>query len=190
MTEQAEAALPEGLISEWRPGRTTIVAWTLAQLPIAAVGILVYLGVATRGDYPTSGTYGLLEIAAALALILGLAALHEAVHGLLMFAFGARPEFGVLRLEGVPAGFYATAPGHRFTRRRYLVIALAPLAVLAPLGLPACLLPFGEFLAVPFGLHLAGCIGDVDIARHVLRAPSDVLVEDLRDGMRLWKIEA
>jgi hypothetical protein len=49
------------------------------------------------------------------------------------------------------------------------------------------MLPIGGYLVLPFAMHLAGCIGDVTIAWHVLRGPSDVLCEDLRDGLRLWK---
>jgi hypothetical protein len=129
-------------------------------------------------------------MALALVLITGFGIVHEAVHGIAMYAFGSKPQYGILKIAGMPAGFYATAPGHRYSRRQYLVVGLAPLAILAPLGLPACLLPFGAYLAVPLAVHLAGCIGDLTIVWHVLRAPSDVLVEDLRDGMRIWKVEA
>jgi Putative zincin peptidase len=156
---------------------------------MAAAGLVVYLGIALGGAIRTAATISLVQIAVVLVLTLLLAAIHEAVHGIVMLAFGAKPEFGVLRVDGVPAGFYATAPGYRFGRRAYLVVCLAPLAVLAPLGVPACRLPFGAYLVVPFAIHLAGCIGDLDIFRHVLAAPSDALVEDLRDGMRLWRAE-
>ena len=72
----------------------------------------------------------------------------------------------------------------------YLIVALLPLAVLAPLGVPACLLPFGAYLAIPFAVHLAGCIGDVTIACRVLRTAGGTVCEDLRDGVRFWKAEA
>lgn len=192
MTGQAEAGeLPDGVISEWHPHRGTILIWTIAQVPIGFIGIVIYLGIAVHGQFPTSGTvYFFPQIVALFALTFGLAAVHEAVHGITMLAFGARPQFGVLKISGIPAGFYATAPGYRFTWRQYLVVGLAPLALLAPLGVPACLLPFGVYLAIPFAVHLAGCVGDLTIVWHVLRAPSNVLVEDLRDGMRIWKAEA
>ena len=179
--------LPDGAVSEWRPAGGTYVAWMVTQIPMVAIGIFVYLGVASHGDYPTSGTYSIIDLVILIALVVALGAVHEAVHGAFMVAFGARPEFGILRIEGLVVGFYATAPGHRFTRRQYVIVCLVPLAILAPLGVPACLLPFGTYLVVPFALHLAGCVGDLSIAWHVLRGPRGVLVEDLRDGMRLWK---
>jgi hypothetical protein len=43
------------------------------------------------------------------------------------------------------------------------------------------------YLVVPFALHLAGCIGDIAISRHVLQGPPTVVCEDLRDGVRFWK---
>ena len=33
-----------------------------------------------------------------MALTVGLAAVHEGVHGILMAAFGAKPEYGVLKV--------------------------------------------------------------------------------------------
>lgn len=191
MAEQLPAGvLPDGAISEWRPSRATLMVWTILSVPITAIGFIVYMGLALRGDFPYSATIALGQIILVSALTLGLAWVHEGVHGIAIFAFGAKAEFGVLKIGGILAGFYTTAPGHRFSRRQYLIVALAPLAVLAPLGVPACLLPFGAYLAVPFAVHLAGCIGDVTIALQVLRAGRGVMCEDLRDGTRFWKAEA
>lgn len=191
MAGQAEAdALPERLISEWHPSRLTVAAWAILQIPIVTIGFIVYLGVALGGTFPMSGSISFVQIALALALVLLLGAIHEALHGVVMIAFGAKPQFGILRIGGILAGFYTTAHGQRFGRRAYLIVVLAPLAILAPLGIPACMLPFGAYLAVPFAVHLAGCLGDVDIFRRVLQAPSNVVVEDLRDGMRIWGAEA
>jgi hypothetical protein len=110
---------------------------------------------------------------------------HEGVHGIFLLAFGARPKFGMLRIGVLPYAFYTTDPGHRFTRRQYLAITLAPLAILGLLGIPLCML--SPYLVVPFTLHLAGCIGDIAVARHVLQGPPTVTCEDLRDGVRFWK---
>ena len=87
-------------------------------------------------------------------------------------------------------GFYATAPGHRFSRRQYLLVCLAPLAILSPLGILACWLPFGGYFVLQFAIQLAGCIGDATIAWHVLRASADAECEDMRDGTRFWKTAA
>ena len=191
MTGQLQTpALPDGMLSEWRPSGVTCLAWAILSIPIVAIGLTVYVGVALRGEFPRSATIYLTDMIVGLALVLVLACIHEGVHGIVMMRCGARPEFGVLKIGGIMAGFYTTAPGHRFGRRQYLIIAFAPLAVLAPLGVLACLLPFGAYLAVPFAIHLAGCIGDGTIAWHVMRQPSGTVCEDLRDGMRFWAADA
>ena len=185
--------LPPGMVSEWRPGRATTLVWTILGTAIAMFGFFVYGSIALGKPLPTNSwsiSINFIELALEIALIFGLGAIHEGVHGVVMIACGAKPEFGILRLEGMPAGFYATAPGHRFGRGAYLLICFAPLVVLAPLGIPLCLLPFGAYLVVPLAVHLGGCIGDMTIALHVLRGPRDVVVEDMRDGMRLWRAEA
>jgi hypothetical protein len=178
------------MLSEWRPSGATLLAWAILSIPIVAIGLLVYLGVALHGEFRGSATIYFTDMIAELALVLVLACIHEGVHGIVMMRCGARPEFGVLKIGGILAGFYATAPGHRFGRRQYLIVAFAPLAVLAPLGVLACLLPFGAYLAVPFAIHLAGCIGDMTIAWHVMRQPSGTFCEDLRDGTRFWTDDA
>jgi hypothetical protein len=187
--ESQAGSFPDGLISEWRPTRGTALAWMILSVPILAMAWALYELVALRGQIPTEWSINSNDMILVLALVLGLACLHEAVHGVVVLAFGARPQFGILKIGGVLAGFYTTAPGHRFSRRRYLILCLAPLVLLAPLGVPACMLPFGAYLAPTFAVHLAGCIGDVGIAWHVLREPSDALCEDLRDGVRFWRAE-
>lgn len=180
-------AIPSGPISEWKPSRATWVGWTILGLPMTVLAGLGYVFIATRGAFPASGSANLAQLALVAALTFALAAVHEAVHGLVMSAFGASPEFGVLRVERVPLGFFTTAPGHRFSRRQYLLVALAPFLVITPLGAAACLLPFGGYLAVPLAIVFGGCIGDLAITWHVLGVPSNVECEDLRDGVRFWK---
>lgn len=182
------SSLPDGVISEWKPTKATVRAWTILSMPITAVALLGYVLVAVHGDIPGSWSIDSNQILLIVALTFALGCIHEGVHGVAMLVFGARPQFGVLKIGGAIGGLYTTAPGHRFGRRQYLILGLAPLVILAPLGVLACLLPFGAYLAVPFAIHLAGCIGDVAIAWHVLNGPPDVVCEDLRDGMRLWKV--
>jgi len=177
------SAIQSGLISEWKPSRATWLVWTVLSLPMFFLALLGYVFIASRGAIPASWSVDLAQ----LALVVALAAVHEAVHGLVMGVFGARPEFGVLRVNGIPLGFFATAPGHRFSRREYLLVALAPFLVMTPLGAAACLLPFGGYLAVPLAIVFGGCIGDLAITWRVLRAPSNADCEDLRDGIRFWK---
>ena len=180
---------PEGPSSEWHPTRTTWILWMILGLPILYVGAVVYTLAALHGETQrsVSGTLDMGQLIVVVLLCFGLMWVHEGVHGIFMLAFGARPQFGMLRTGLLPYAFYATDPGHRFARRQYLAVSLAPLAILGLLGIPLCMLPFGGYLVVPFALHLAGCIGDIAISRHVLQGPPTVICEDLRDGVRFWK---
>jgi hypothetical protein len=180
---------PEGPSSEWHPTRTTWILWMILGLPILYVGAVVYTLAALHGETQrsVSGTLDMGQLIVVVLLCFGLMWVHEGVHGIFMLAFGARPQFGMLRTGLLPYAFYATDPGHRFARRQYLAVSLAPLAILGLLGIPLCMLPFGGYLVVPFALHLAGCIGDIGISRHVLQGPPTVICEDLRDGVRFWK---
>ena len=186
MAEQPETlGLPDGAISEWHPSGITLLAWTVLTVPIVVIGFFAYMLVPWGSGETIS-----LSITPLLALLLSLVCVHEALHGIAVVAFGARPEFGLLKMGGIPIGFFTTAPGHRFSRRQYLIVALAPIAILTPLGVPACLLPFGTYMAAGFALVLAGSVGDMTIAWHVVRAPSGVVFEDLRDGIRFWRAGA
>jgi hypothetical protein len=177
---------PDGLSSEWHPTRTTWILWLILALPMLYVGAVVYTTAALHGETPrSSGTVEMGALMVVLLLGFGLAWVHEGVHGIFMLAFGARPKFGMLRIGLLPYAFYATDPGHRFTRRQYLAVCLAPLAILGLLGIPLCML--SPYLVLPFAFHLAGCIGDIAISRHVLQGPPTVICEDLRDGVRFWK---
>ena len=191
VTEQILASAPaDSMVSEWKPSRLTLWLWLILMVPLFVIALGVYSFVATHGQTHAEGSVSLPQIVLVVALSIGIVCVHEGVHGITMLAFGARPQFGVLMTKTGPIGLYTTAPGHRFRRNHYLVICLAPLAVLALLGVPACWLPFGGYLVIPFAVHLAGCIGDVTIAWHVFRAPPSVVCEDLRDGLRLWRAGA
>jgi hypothetical protein len=177
---------PDGVSSEWHPTRTTWILWLILALPMLYVGAVVYTMAAMHGETPrSSDTVEMGALMVVLLLSLGLAWVHEGVHGIFMLAFGSRPKFGMLRIGLIPYAFYATDPGHRFTRRQYLAVCLAPLAILGLLGIPLCML--SPYLVLPFAFHLAGCIGDIGISYHVLQGPPTVICEDLRDGIRFWK---
>lgn len=115
-----------------------------------------------------------------------LAVLHEALHGVVMLAVGARPGFG-MGTESGAAFLYATAPGHRFTRGQYAVVALAPMVVLGG-GLLVWMVwgSWAGWLVLPATLHLAGCAGDLIILREVLREPAGTLVEDRQTGAAFY----
>jgi hypothetical protein len=114
-------------------------------------------------------------------------ALHEWTHGLFLWYYSkARPEFGLK----LPLYAYATMPGWYFPRNAFLVVLLAPLAVISALGLLLTLLLPSELLLFAFALlggNAASAIGDLYMTFVLLRYPPDTLVEDTGTGFRLYR---
>ena len=105
-----------------------------------------------------------------------------------MLGFGARPRFGLMLLGRVALAAYCTAPGHRFGRDQYLILSAAPAVLISAAGLIACwATPWAGVLVFPLAAHLGGCVGDGAAIAKLLREPADVLVEDLRDGLRIFR---
>ncbi|HPH94900.1 MAG TPA: DUF3267 domain-containing protein [Anaerolineaceae bacterium] len=131
-----------------------------------------------------------MDLVFSLGLLFGLVAmivLHELVHGLTMTLFGAHPQYGFMPAQLM---FYATAPGHAFTRRNYLYVALAPLVVLSLLSLVAILLVSGSAWVLFFitfaTVNAAGAVGDLYITLKVLRYPAHAFIMDEKDGVRVF----
>lgn len=100
-------------------------------------------------------------------------AVHELVHGVcfkLLAPAGSRVTFGANWKRGM---LYACANGVVYSRRRYLVIALAPTFVVTALLLGAGAVS-GRIVAMTFAavLHLTGCTGDWVYAEEIHRDPA------------------
>ena len=124
---------------------------------------------------------GALLLAAALAILL-----HELVHALFFWLFSRdRPTFGM-----GPGYFFAACPGHFFPPRQYLVVGLAPFAGLTAAG--AALLPLvpGRWLPALFCFlvtNAAGAAGDLLICWRIAFEQGDALVQDLGDGIEVYR---
>ncbi len=177
---------------DWRLDRRAAIVLNALAVPLLAVGVVGFTGLAVR-HLPASGRTSLaapgvvlfLLVTAALTVILFVA--HEAVHGLIMAAFGARPRFGALMIAGVAPALYTTAPGHLFSRRQYMAVALTPAVAISALGVLACSTAAGIVAVVPFAIHLSGCVGDFAAALRLLREPRGTLCEDMREGIRFHR---
>ena len=173
----------------WRPTGWSALAINVIAVPIFVAGLFLFGGSAlifARGSSITLrlGLAGLLGL---IGLIILLAILHEAIHGLAMWRFGAHPRFGAAFMAKTLPVLYASAPGYRFTRGQYLVIAAGPAVVVSLVGIIACATPIGIYLVLPFAGHLAACMGDALAIWHLLRQPRDTVVEDLLDGLRFHR---
>ncbi len=120
--------------------------------------------------------------AATLLVFLGL---HEGTHGLAFWLLGgARPVFG---FRGLVA--YASAPGLVLSRRRFLAVGLAPLALLSVLGalsLPLWPVPVLPWVWLALMLNTAGSVGDLVVAAWTLRYRPGVLFRDLPDRVEAY----
>lgn len=159
----------------------------LALLPLAAGVLLLWLPYqlyaalgtplalfALPDDFVPEGLPGA-ALTAVLCLLTML--LHEGLHAAALGALG----YGA-RLSFAGGYLYATVPpGVLLTRRAYLRMALAPLALLSLAGgaalpfLPAAL---GHPLVLALLLNAAASVGDLAVTQRLLRCPPDALFAD------------
>ena len=185
-------ALPDGYheVLYWRvtdkPVRV-IVLQAVGVLLLLVFGVIFFSIAGSLGRMPTQGNIGPLEIGLMLVAILLTFVLHEATHGLVMRALGARPQYGILWKSAM---LYATSPGFSYRRNSYIVISLAPLVVLSALVVLGMWLMQGTLwvavLAVCGAFNASGAIGDVWISTIVLRYAPTARIVDERDGIRVY----
>ena len=180
----------EGDVVEWRPNTSAAITWNVVGLVITVAGLFLFALPSVVRSGSTSGTITVspLDLLVVVVLIAVLLAAHEAIHGVVMRRFGARPTFGALLVAHLVPALYATAPGHRFTRGQYLAVAVAPAVTISGLGFLACFGPWSGYLVVPLAVHLGGCVGDGFAALRTFREPSTTTCEDLRDGIRFHRL--
>ena len=128
--------LPDGYLEvlHWRvtERRIQVVGiQILAVLSFVIFGVIFSSLAVSLGKLPSRIEFGLGETVAVLAAILWTVVLHELIHGVVMQGFGAKPRYGILWKKMM---FYATAPECAFRRNSYIVVALAPIAVISILS--------------------------------------------------------
>jgi hypothetical protein len=127
-----------------------------------------------------------LGIIAALLIVLPL---HEWIHGQAIRWAGHRPRYGMMLSKGA---LYATSDSALFPRGAFLVIALAPLAVITLAGMALILvLPdtLGYYVALAVAFNAGSAIGDLWMAAVVWRYPASALVRDEADSIRIYMRE-
>ena len=112
---------------------------------------------------------------------------HELIHGLFFWIFTRqRPKFG---FRGWYA--YAAAPGWFFPRRQYVVVGLAPFALLSILGmilmaiLPAEMVVIALFVTI---INAASSVGDLWVIFRLICQRRQVIVEDQGDGVSFYTL--
>ena len=171
-------------VDEWRPGMWISLLWILMFVPLLLVGLGVFgaAAVVARGGSLTF-SFGVSELVLIAGITIALLVIHEAVHAIAMLSAHAKPRFGIALVGRVIPALYTTADNHRFSRREYLVVALAPTLLLSAIGFVLCLSPIGPWMVLPLALHLTGCVADATVAVIVLRQRSGTRVEDRKDAV-------
>jgi len=98
-----------------------------------------------------------------------------------------RPKLGI---RGFSA--YATAPEWYIPRRAYLFISLTPVVLITLLGIAA--VPVVPLNLVPgvllvISLNFAAALNDIVTAYWLLRKPKGILVQDYRDGVKVYGMD-
>ena len=172
------------LVRDWLPGTRETIGFNILG------GLLFFIALFGFGalSVDRDNEYSLLAMLGSIAIFTGLIVIHEAIHALAMRRYGGNPQFGLLMIGKVIPAAYCTSPGTKFTRRQYLVIALAPFVVITAVGLIALASgTLGIVFAFALALHAGGCIGDFWASVLVLREPAGTTYEDLRDGLRFTR---
>jgi hypothetical protein len=112
--------------------------------------------------------------------------LHELIHGLIFLLWGGKPFFGAK----LPFALYCGARQQVFRRNQYLVVGLAPLAVITIIAFVLTLFfpILASYLLFANLSNFSGAVGDVQVAKRILQQPAHILVEDTDAGYRAWEI--
>ncbi len=182
--------LPEGYEKlrdiDLKNNRRELLIVNVTGALIAAVMVVaghLAVPIQTLFDMSRPGVY-FARFGALLAAMIAYLALHEAVHGVVMYRFcPVRPTFG---LSGPYA--YAGSAAY-FNRRSYIVIALAPVAVWG-----VVLAVIGAFVSGPWFwvvyftqiINISGAAGDLYVTTLMLNMPEDILVRDAGVSMTVY----
>jgi hypothetical protein len=147
----------------------------------AAVGVGLLYALLGRSPFASAGSLLLWPVA-----FLGVLPLHELVHAAFVRVFGGRPRFGAGVKGGMPY-LYVTDPGRRFSRNRFLAIALAPLVLIDAAALALLVRdPTWSWTAPALVANTSGAVGDLWVAALLTRFPRWAEVEDRTLGFGVW----
>lgn len=128
---------------------------------------------------------GISTIVILLGAYVGILVLHELIHGLFFwFMTHERPYFGVKAMYA-----YASAPDWYLPRNPYLLVGIAPFALITLIGI--FLIPFVSprgliILLFAMTVNAGGAVGDLFTVAWLLTQPVTVLVRDSGDSFTVY----
>lgn len=183
--------LPEGyrLIQEVDLQKNKKLAIGINGAAVAVSLVLGWLGhrivpITKLFDFSQGMGMYILRFLILMAVAVAYIVLHEAVHGIVMKAFGARKvRYGF-------TGLYAFAGTDAyFDKFSYIVVALAPVVVWGiVLAVVNAFVPATWFWVVYLTqiTNLSGAAGDIYVTAKFSKLPADLLVHDHGTGMKVY----
>ncbi|WP_239256242.1 DUF3267 domain-containing protein [Listeria ilorinensis] len=149
------------------------------------IGLALFAGILVVGIFVGPHfSMGIVDILLGLVLLVALFLFHEVVHGLFFKLFSPRAKIQFGYTKGM---LYAGAPGTRYTRFPFFIIAIMPFIVVSLLLW--CFFQLGmNYWAVLFifACHTSGCIGDFYYVYLLMKAPKGTKIEDTNYGIALY----
>lgn len=134
----------------------------------------------------TSGTINLVGLGVGIVLTVILMTVHELIHGFFFWVFTrARPVFAIRLFYA-----YAGAPDWYIPTRQFMVVALAPLVVIAAVGIaliPLAPLSWVMFIIFFVAMNTGGAMGDILVFTRLLKLSPTSLANDTGDVMTFYE---
>ncbi|NJD78655.1 MAG: DUF3267 domain-containing protein [Candidatus Methanoperedens sp.] len=135
-----------------------------------------------------SGTINLLDMIPGLLLFAGTLILHELIHGIFVSMYGGKPRYGAGIYSMLP--YLYTTTKSIFPRNRFIIICIAPLAVISITGVAVMAAFPPQWILLPLIVNASGSVGDLWMTGTLLRYPGHILVEDQRTGNIIYGRES
>ena len=166
------------------------LVFTLSGIGILGLFAFGYLFLAIyqqfTGKKSFSGNIDAFGALMVLSLFIGTLILHELIHGLFISIYGGKPRYG--------AGFYSILPylytttKNIFPRNLWIIIYIAPLAVISIIGIAAMAAfpSIAHWIILPLVINASGSAGDMWMTRILSRYPKHIFVEDQITGTIIY----
>ncbi len=148
-------------------------------LALFAFGYLfLYIYSQFTGNF--SGTINILDIIPGIVLFAGTLIFHELVHGMFVSIYGGKPRYGAGVYSILP--FLYTTTNSIFPRNQFIIICIAPLAIISIIGVAVMAVFPSQWILLPLIVNTSGSVGDLWMTRTLLRYPEHILVQDQKTG--------
>jgi uncharacterized membrane protein len=134
----------------------------------------------------TSGSITLGVVAVVVGLVIMLLTIHELIHGFFFWVFTrSRPVFAVRLLYA-----YAGAPDWYIPTRKFMIVTLGPLVIIAAVGMLLMLLvpeSWVVLIAIAVALNTGGSMGDLLVFTRLFKLSPTCLANDTGDVITFYE---